>query len=475
MQTEHDIVVVGAGVSGLTAAHALARRGHDVMLIDRRKAPGGRIRTERRDGFLVEHGPNSLVAPAPAAESLIDVLGLGPVRIERGPCVRSRYLVREGRAQALPLDALGFFRSRFFSLRARLRLGAEPFICPACEDETVADFVRRRFGRELLDYVFDPLVGGLYAGDPEALSANALFPQLKRMEREHGSILRGMLAAHRAGRGYRPGGRSLFSFRDGMATLPRRLAQSLQGRLWLDTRVETIEPSARGGFRVGVRRGNGRATLHAASVIVALPAYAAARALASLSADAAAALSGIAHPPLAVVALGYRAADIAHALDGFGVLAPKCELRGVLGMLFSSTLFDGRAPDGHALLTSYVGGARAPELARLPREDLEALARDEARDLLGATGAPVFSSVRYWPQALPQPGLGHARRIDALRRIEQQWPGLAVTGNYVAGVSSAACIAAALAAAGRIARYLSGGAGHTGTTEGTRHTVSLQA
>jgi oxygen-dependent protoporphyrinogen oxidase len=185
-------------------------------------------------------------------------------------------------------------------------------------------------------------------------------------------------------------------------------------------------------------------------VVVALPAYAAARALAPLSADAGEALAGIAHPPLAVVALGFRAADIAHPLEGLGVLTPKVEQRSVLGMLFSSTLFAGRVPDGHVLLTAYVGGARQPELALLPREELEALVLDEARDLLGVRGTPVFSSVRYWRYGLPQPDLGHERRVEALHQLESEWPGLFVTGNYLSGVSTAACIDAAFSAAERV-------------------------
>jgi oxygen-dependent protoporphyrinogen oxidase len=475
MLTDHDIVVLGAGISGLTAAHALARAGREVLLIDRRQAPGGRIHTERRGGFLVEHGPNSLVSPAPGAESLIETLGLSSSRIERGAGVRRRYLVRDGQARDLPLDPLGFFSSSFFSLRGRLRLACEPFIRSNPADETAAAFVARRFGRELLDYVFDPLVGGLYAGDPEKLSAAALFPHLKRLEREHGSVLRGVLAARRAGkRGFDPASRKLFSFAEGMATLPRRLLAELGGRARFGLRVEAVEPLS-AGFRLRLREGEQALALRARGVVVALPAYAAARVLAPLAPDAAGALAGIDHPPLAVVALGYRAADIVHPLDGLGVLMPKFERRGVLGMLFSSTLFAGRAPDGHALLTAYVGGARQPGLAQLPREDLEALVREEARALLGAMGEPVFASVRYWRQGLPQPGLGHAGRIESLRRLEQDWPGLFVTGNYVAGVSTANCIDAALAAAARAGRYLSAAAGSTGTTDGARQTVSLQA
>ena len=446
----NNIAVIGAGVSGLTVAHALARAGHDVLVLDRRQAPGGRIHTERRDGFLVEHGPNSMISPAPAAETLVEALGLGRERIARSENVRQRYLVRGGRVRGLSLNPVGFFSSGFFSLRARVRLLAEPFIDPEPADESVADFVRRRFGRELLDYVFDPLVGGLYAGDAETLSMAALFPQLKRMERQHGSVVRGILAARRSGLDgkFDPRRRTLFSFANGMGSLPEHLMQALSGRVRFGTRVEAIEP-LRGGFRLRIREGDHLSALCARCVVVALPAYAAGRALQPLSAEVGSALATIEHPPLSVVALGFRAKDVAHPLDGLGVLTPTIEKRKVLGVLFSSTLFAGRAPDAHALLTAYVGGARQPELAQLPREALERLVAEEARDLLGVRGEPVFSSVRYWRQGLPQPDLGHGLRLEALRALEAEWPGIFVTGNYVSGVSTGACIDAAQAAACR--------------------------
>lgn len=460
------VAVVGAGISGLTAAHALACAGHDVVVFDRRMVAGGRIHTERCDGFLVEHGPNSMMAPAPGAEALIDALGLAGERLERGAGVKHRYLVRDGRAHALPLHPLGFFSSSFFSLGGRLRLLAEPFIAAHAADESVADFVRRRFGSELLDYVFDPLVGGLYAGDPSQLSIGALFPHLKRLEREHGSVVRGVLAARWAGLGGRcnPARRQLFSFRAGLATLPKRLAEGLAGRVRLGVLVEAVEPLSGGGYRLGLReRDELPGSMRVGAVVIALPAYAAARVLAPLSPQAGSALAGIAHPPLAVVGLGLRQCDISHPLDGLGVLTPTRERRGVLGMLFSSTLFAGRSPEGHALLTAYVGGARQPELALLPRDDLIRLVLGETRDLLGVRGAPVFSSVRYWPQALPQPDLGHAIRLEALRLAESEFPGVFVTGNYVAGVSTAACIDGALATASRANAYLAD-AGRRGGT-----------
>ncbi len=446
------IAVLGGGISGLTTAHELLRKGHGVIVLDRRATPGGRIRTERRDGFLVEHGPNSMISPAPGAERLIESLGLSGERIDKGGAVRHRFLVRNGRAHALPLDPLGFFSSDFFSLRGRLRLLAEPFVRRGPADESVAAFVRRRFGRELLDYVFDPLVGGIYAGNPEHLSMKALLPRLKQLEMRYGSVVRGVATKAIAGMDPRfdPRRRNLCSFRVGMATLPRRLANALGSRIRSGVRVEGISSLAGGGFQLALRDGEHAATLRAAGVVIALPAYATGKLLAPLAPDLGATLAAIEHPPLAVVALGYRRAQVSHALDGLGVLTPTVEHRSVLGLLFSSTLFAHRAPDGHVLLTAYVGGARQPDLALLPREELIALVRAEAEDLLGCHGQPVFHSVRYWRQGLPQPDLGHASRIDALRALEQQFPGLAITGNYVAGVSTAACIDEAVATADRL-------------------------
>jgi oxygen-dependent protoporphyrinogen oxidase len=247
-----------------------------------------------------------------------------------------------------------------------------------------------------------------------------------------------------------PRRRKLFSFREGMSTLPGALLRALAGRVHFGVRVEAIEPMP-DGFRLRIRKDDEASSLRAGGLVVALPAYAAALALQPLSSAVAAGLATLEHPPLAVVALGFREQDVAHPLDGLGVLTPSVERRGVLGVLFSSTLFAGRAPAGHALLTAYVGGARQPELALLPREELVSLVGKEVRELLGARGDPVFSSVRYWRQGLPQPGLGHAARMETLRGLEEEWPGLFVTGNYVAGVSTAACIDAALATARRIA------------------------
>lgn len=404
MQT-WDTIVIGAGISGLSAAFTLSRQGFRVLVVEKRCHVGGRATSERMDGFLMEHGPTSLVAPCPGAERLIDAIDLTGDMVFKGRDVRRRYLVRDGRVHGLSLSPSRFFLSPFFSWRGRARLLLEPLVAAKADDETVADWVRRRFGREILDYVFDPLVGGLMAGSPETLSMQAVLPHLKRLERQHGSIIRAVARSRAASGSALPGGRTLFSFKNGVASLPQALAAYLNGNIQLETRAISVAPAGGGGYMVKLSHHGETRFLHAGSVIIALPAYGAAELLAPVDGGLADSLAAIPHPPLAVVFQGYRREDIRHPLDGLGFLTPSVETRSVLGTLFSSTLFAGRAPEGYAALTSFVGGARQPELAGLPVTDLNALAADEARHLLGTRGAPVLSRIRHWRKGLPQPGL----------------------------------------------------------------------
>lgn len=453
------IAVVGAGITGLAAAHALVAAGHDVVVLERSGFLGGRARSERMGGFLIEHGPNGIVGPAQAADGLIERLGLARSRVERQQAARRRYLVRGGRPWALGLSPAALLFSSYLSLGGRLRLIAEPLVPRGGHDgETIAAFVRRRFGRQFLDHVMEPLVGGLFAGDPERLGVAAAFPQLTRMERESGSVVRSVIAARIRGglkpSAFHPRNRRLFSFRDGLGTLPRTLATALGERIHRGCHVVSVEAARGGGFDVSLRQDDDAARIRVDGVVVATPAYDAAVIAESLDSKAAEALRAIVHPPLAVVFLGYDAACVRHPLDGVGVLAPRVERRSVLGFLFSSTLFPDRAPSGCVALTAYVGGQRQPALARLPHDDLVDLVHREARDLLSVSGQPMIVKTQFWPRSLPQLAPDHGRRVADLRALEERFPGLVFAGNYLAGASIAACIGMAEAKAQRVCETL---------------------
>ncbi len=445
-----DVAVVGAGVSGLATAFELRRRGYGVTVLERQARPGGNAVSERIGGFLMEHGPSTMAAESEAARNLSLRLGLEPGRCDLGDGVRRRYLVGDGALCGIPVDPFGFLRADYLSLGARLRLVAE-FAVPRGHDgreESVAEFCARRFGREFVDRVVDPLIGGVYAGRADRLSASAAFPRLVELERECGSITFGMLRARWRGR--RMPGSRLFSWADGIGALPRALAGRLGEVVRTGVAVRRVRPVP-GGYRIDA---GAAGTFAARAVVVATQPHVAARLLEGVDAAAADAAAGIAAPPLAVAFLGYRRQDIDHPLDGLGFLVPRAEGRAITGAQFCSTMFPGRAPAGHVAIAGYFGGDRAPELAEIPEPELIQLARAEYRDLLGAKGEPVVARVRHWPRGLPQYSLGHQTRTANLLGLGDRMPGAFVTGNYLAGPSVAACLQLAMQAADSVDGYL---------------------
>ncbi len=433
--TVPSVGVVGGGPAGLAAAYQLMRLGHEVAVYEAADRAGGSVRTERRDGFLAELGPTSMQAPAGAVAQLVRELGLDPRRVEASPVARRRFIVRDGRLHALPLSPPALLTSPLFSTRAKLALLGEP-LAPARRagtDESIAEFVRRRFGREFLHYAAGPFVSGIYAGDPEALSMRHALPRIHALEREHGSVLRGAMRARWA-RGRSGGGAPvpvLISFRDGMVELTDRLAAVLGARVRLGTAAAAVR---REGTRWRVATTEGEA--HHDAVVLATPAHA----LARLRLDASqghrlAGLAAIPHPPVGVLVLGFRRGDVAHPLDGFGMLVPAVEGRRILGAVFSSTLFPGRAPDGHVTLSIVVGGTRQPELAGLDPDPLQDIVLPELGELVGVRGAPVFRAHASWPRAIPQYVLGYDRFTAALDAIEAANPALRFAGSYRHGVA----------------------------------------
>ena len=452
------VAVVGGGVTGLAAAYRLQTLGFEPTVYEAAPRVGGVAWTERRDGFLAETGPNSLAAPKPAAAALLSDLGLAERLLEASPAGRKRYIVRDGRLVPLPLSPLELLTSAALSPKAKLGLLREPFIPPSdpSVDESLADFVRRRFGTEALAYVAGPFAAGVYAGDPEALSVRHALPRLYALEQEHGSVLAGIVAQARAarrGRAPRLPGR-IVSFPNGIGELIGTLAQRLGNRVCPATSVRRVARSG-SGWAVSTDRGSGAFE----GVVFAGPAHA----LGELGFDCDGGdrlreVAAIPHAPVASVVLGFARGAVAHPLDGFGVLVPAVERRQVLGTLFSSSLFPGRAPADHVTLTSFVGGTGRPELVRLGAEALIGLVRAELTELLGAFGDPVFQQVTVWPRAIPQYVVGYQRWLDLLDEVESANPGLALAGSYRFGVSLGDALTSGLAAGDRLGLHL-GGAG----------------
>jgi len=439
-----EIIIIGAGISGLASAWFLKQRGHQVQILEAGAQPGGCLRSEQSDGFLVEAGPNSTLDRGDALGELVQALGLEQEMLEANRAARRRYILKDNRPVPLPGGPVAFFKTPLFSTDAKLRLLLEPFHGRATKEESVAEFVRRRLGHEFLDWAVDPFISGVYAGDAEALSVRAATARIYALEAEYGSLILGAIMRMIRGRrsGPAPSGR-LISFRRGMQSLPNAIADALGDAVHLQHAATHLSQSPGGRWSV---RANDM-DYSADHVVLAAPAYHAAELLASLDATMADSLSRIAYPPVASIALGFARNRVAHPLDGFGMLIPRCTGLQTLGVLFSSTLFPGRAPDHTVLLTAFIGGARNTKIT--DREDT-ALATHVLQDLrpsLGIQGEPVFSRVRLWPHAIPQYELGHLDRLAGIDTALARWPGLHLRANWRDGISVADCLNSAKALA----------------------------
>ena len=452
------VAVVGGGITGLTAAWRLHTQGHRVTLFESADRLGGAVSTVARDGWLIETGPNSLLE-SPHFDALVTGLGLESERLYAAPAAKNRYLVRDGRLVPVPMAPHKLLTTPLFSLRTKLRLFAEPFmrarVRPA--DVSLAVFVRDHFGQEIVDYAINPLVAGIYAGDPETLSTKYAFAKLWEIEQTHGSLIRGQIAAmrERRARGEKPAAR-IASFARGLQTLPAALAAQLPpGAIRIRTSVISLSPGR--PWKLVSRRDGLAATDEFDAVVLALPAAALAQLPIGLAGETPlAALQQVDYPPVASLFLGFRREQVTHLLDGFGALVPAVEHRAILGVLFSSTLFPGRAPAGHVALTVYVGGTRQPDLARLAPEALRGRVLADLRDLLGVSGDPVFTHVTFWPHAIPQYNLGYERFLEAMTSAEARHAGFFIGGHVRDGISVANCITAGQRLADAAAGYLFG-------------------
>ncbi len=451
------VVVVGGGLSGLAAAFRIrqAHPKHAVTLLEAQLRFGGNIGTDHIDGFTVERGPNGLFDAKPHAVQLCRDLGIGDRLIPGSDAARkNRFLYLNNKLQKLPGGPIKLLFSPVLSVGGRLRALAEPLqkkpkTLP--EDESVAEFARRRFGQEVADVFVDALVSGVHAGDPERLSVASAFPRLPLFEEQYGSVFKGFLASAKArrasakerGEAYSPP--RMWSFREGLQVLIDALAQKLAGCVRAGAGVSGLSLSG-GEWMVHA----GGDSIPADVVVLTTPAEHQAKILAPLNARMAELIGGIQYAPVNVAVLGYREADAPHRPAGFGYIAPQRTRRDVLGVQWCSEIFPDRAPPGFVLWRALAGGVNRPDVAALPDDDFVKAVHRELMTTMGVTGEPAFVRVIRWPKAIPQHEVGHRKRVAEVMTRVAALPGLILSGGAYHGVAINDCCEQAEGIAARL-------------------------
>ena len=464
-----SVAIIGAGITGLTAAFYLKRNGIPVTVYEASGRVGGVIQSLRKDGYIAEFGPNTLLETSPKISQLVRDAGLESRRLNPDKNAEARYVVRYKRPIAMPSSPVGFLTTGLFTLKAKLAVLREPFVPPRRDgvEESIAEFVVRRFNQEFLDHAIDALVAGIYAGDPHKLSVTHAFPKLKALEDNYGSMIKGQIfgGRERKKRGEVAKDRApKFSFDDGLQVLPDTLAKYLGDAVKLNTAVTKLTETTDGWALTlsegGVQNHLGGVPLreyevdHSAVIYAGTAFKLAALKIESKQPINLSPLSEIRYPPVASVVLGFRREDVAHPCQGFGMLIPKVEGFKILGTIFSSSLFPNRAPSGHLTVTSYIGGERYPELASLPAEKLYELTCEDLRVLLGVKGKPTFQHCVFYPRAIPQYNVGYGRYRALMTEVESKAAGLFLAGHYRDGVSLSDSIVSGCNVVDRVATFV---------------------
>jgi oxygen-dependent protoporphyrinogen oxidase len=443
-----SVGILGAGISGLTTAYALSQKNIPVTVYEKSDTVGGSIRSIQKDGWLVEEGPNTLMVKSQALWDFIDDLGLNGKLQEANQVAKQRFVVKDQKPTPIPMSLGDLLTTPLLSIGAKLRLLKEPFVAPSIQfDESVASFFRRRLGEEPLNYGVNPFVSGIYAGVPELLSIKHTFSSLWEMDQEYGSLLKGAFRRRNPNSSTQ---RALISFEEGNQTLPKTISKRLQSEIHLSTRITSIKQTDEQWIVNGLTKKGEFEALHDCLVST-IPTHTLPTIFKS---DLTKELAEIPYAPMSVLALGFKKDNVHHPLDGFGMLIPEVENFNLLGCLFSSTLFPGRAPDDHHLLTCFIGGARNPDMASKPKKELQSTVLEELNQLLGVDSAPVFSHHKYWQKAIPQYVVGYDRYLSLIDEIESKNRGLFLDGNFRDGVSVPDCISSGFNTAQKVRTFL---------------------
>ncbi|MBD3275837.1 MAG: protoporphyrinogen oxidase [Candidatus Marinimicrobia bacterium] len=447
MAKKCDVIIIGAGISGLAAAYWIKKAGYSVQILEKSDRAGGSVQTDHQDGYLIEHGPNSGLETNPLIKKLSEELGILDQMIYANEEGNNRYIVRDGTLHSLPMAPTKFLSTKLFSTSAKFRVLKEFFTGKADTEkkETVAEFVSRRLGPEFLDYAINPFVAGVFAGDPTELSVRAAFPKLVALEDNYGGIFKGVIKGKRERKKRAKAGEEskqsakMFSYQNGLSTLSDALADVFKDSLTLNTSVTEIAKSEDTWIVSHSAEGDS-ATIEADAVLFALPAYSAADLIKSIDTQASNTLGQIPYAKAVMIYSGYKKSSVPIDLDGFGYLVPEKEKLNILGTIWTSTIFPGRAPENYVAFTTFMGGRRQPEKIELDDTQLLAEMKSDFQSLMGIEADPEMTFIRRWPRAIPQYTLGHLEREEQMNQFESNNPGLFITGNHRGGISVADCI-----------------------------------
>jgi oxygen-dependent protoporphyrinogen oxidase len=460
LQSRKSVVIIGAGISGLCVAYWLKKNGVSVTVLESSDSPGGTMKTDREGDWLIETGPNSALETTPLFKQMFEDLGI--LKLQQYPDERAskRFIVKNKTLHALPMGPGSFVGSQLWSTGGKLRLLKEPFIGRATKEETIAEFVSRRLGREFLEYAINPFVAGVYAGDPAKLSVQSAFPKLYALEEKYGSLIKGALRSRSERKKRKEVAKDrarLFSFKDGMQTFPNAIASFLGNSVKYQAAVNHVIPMRSGKYPVytiAYQQGEIQHTIESNSVVYSAPAHATAKIIHRIDPAMSETLESIYYPPVAEVFMGFSKKDIGRDLDGFGFLVPEVERRNILGTIWTSSLFPNRSPEHAVALTSFIGGARQPQLTDQDDNSLQQIVFDELKELLPVTGPPILTKILRWQKAIPQYNLGYYRILRAIDSFEENFAGSFICSNFKGGIAVGDCVMNAEKTAKRVCDHI---------------------
>jgi oxygen-dependent protoporphyrinogen oxidase len=442
-----EVVVLGGGISGLSTAYQIQEMAKkeglkiNLTLIEKENRLGGKIMSIKERGFLCEAGPAAFLDSKPETLKLADAIGLKT--FPSNEVAKKRFIYTRNKLQRVPEKPVAFLRSNILSIKGRLRVLLEPFSKPTDErDETIASFGERHLGREAQEKLISAMVIGIFAGDSKKLSLRSCFPVMLELENEgNGSLIKGMIRRMKKAR-KDPNARTtpagnLTSFKDGMESLTKGVSKALKGRVLTGKTVKSVKKGEKSGYEVFLK--GEKRSLKADILVLAVPAYSAADFIRELDPELGKELEGITYAPASIVCLGYRNEDVPNSTDGFGFLIPKIESRRILGCRWDSSAFNGRAPPGHVLLWTIVGGDLNPALAFLDDQALLTLVKEELKEIMGITKEPTYTRIVRHEKAIPQYVVGHSKCLERIKNRVKRYPGLFVTGNAFKGVGINDC------------------------------------